>query len=89
VKRLVHCVDASHAGSGGFVADRPRSATRRELADPVGPLEVREAEDVDQLGASRRRKGLQALAEGLLHLLDGHGAAATALTTALSPFGPG
>jgi hypothetical protein len=31
-----------------------------ELADPVGAVEVWEAEDVDEFGASRRREGLKA-----------------------------
>jgi hypothetical protein len=34
-----------------------------ELADPVGAVEVREAQEVDELGASRRREGLEAPAE--------------------------
>ena len=35
-------------------------------------LEVREPEDVDQLGASGRRQGLEALGEGGLHLVESH-----------------
>jgi hypothetical protein len=33
-----------------------------ELADPLGTLEVREHEDVEQLGAECRAEGVQALA---------------------------
>jgi hypothetical protein len=42
-----------------------------ELADPFGALEVGEAEDAEDLGASGRREGLEALAERRLHLLEG------------------
>jgi hypothetical protein len=35
----------------------------RESADPVGAVEVGEAEDVEMLGASGGRQGLEALAE--------------------------
>jgi hypothetical protein len=34
-----------------------------ELADPVGPLEVWKAEDVEQLGAGSRTEGVEALAQ--------------------------
>jgi hypothetical protein len=34
-----------------------------ELADPVGAVEIGEAEDVDELGASGRREGLEAGSE--------------------------
>jgi hypothetical protein len=34
---------------------------------------------VEQLGASRRREGLEAFAEGLLHLVEGHALDATSL----------
>jgi hypothetical protein len=44
-----------------------------ELADPVGTLEVGKHEDVEKLGASRRREGLEALPERVLHLLEDHG----------------
>jgi DNA-binding NarL/FixJ family response regulator len=43
-----------------------------ERADRVGAVEVGEAEDVEELGASRMREGLEALAECLLHLLEDH-----------------
>jgi hypothetical protein len=39
---------------------------------PLCPVEVWEAEDVEELGASRRREGLVAPAESLLQLLEGH-----------------
>jgi len=42
-------------------------------ADRVRAFEVREADDVDELGASRRRQGLEAVVERCLHLLEGHG----------------
>jgi hypothetical protein len=38
-------------------------------ADPVGSVEVGKHQDVKQLGASRRREGLEASPEGLLHLV--------------------
>jgi hypothetical protein len=41
-------------------------------ADPVGSVEVGKHQDVKQLGASRRREGLEASPEGLLHLVEGH-----------------
>ena len=44
-----------------------------ELADPIDAVEVREAKDVDELGASRRREGFEPPAEGMLHLNEGHG----------------
>jgi hypothetical protein len=37
-----------------------------ELSDPVGSLEVGQHEDVEQLGASRRREGLEPRLEALL-----------------------
>ena len=43
-----------------------------ELTDPVGAVEVGEQEDVEQLGSSRWRKGLEALRECLLHLVERH-----------------
>jgi hypothetical protein len=43
-----------------------------ELADPLDAVEVGKAEDVEEFGASPRREGLEALAQGLLHLLEGH-----------------
>jgi hypothetical protein len=38
----------------------------------VGSLEVGEHQDVEQLGARNGAERLLALAEGLLHLLEGH-----------------
>jgi hypothetical protein len=43
-----------------------------ELADPVGSLEVREHQDVEQLGAGGWRQCLEALSQDLLHLLEDH-----------------
>jgi len=37
-----------------------------ELADPVGPVEVREHQDVKQLGAESRAEGVQALPQQAL-----------------------
>ena len=42
-------------------------------ADRIDPVEVRQLEDVEQLGASSRREGLEPLAQRLLHLVEGHG----------------
>ena len=43
-----------------------------ELADPVGALEVGEAENVEKFGASRRRESLEASPEPSLNLLESH-----------------
>jgi hypothetical protein len=43
------------------LAEGPRLGVAPELADPVGSVEVGQHEDVEQLGASGRREGLQAL----------------------------
>ena len=43
-----------------------------ELADPVGPIEVGEAENVEEFGASRRRESLETSPEPCLNLLVGH-----------------
>jgi hypothetical protein len=48
-----------------------------ELSDPVGPVEVGEHQDVEQLGASRRREGLEAGSEIRFDLIEGHGASVT------------
>ena len=54
------------------LGERPARWVAPELADPVDPVEGGQREDVEELGASRRREGLEALAEGLLHVLEGH-----------------
>jgi len=54
------------------LGERPRLRVSPELADPVGSLEVRKHEDVEQLGASRRRESLEASLEPCLYLLEGH-----------------
>jgi hypothetical protein len=44
-----------------------------ELADPVGPLEVRQHQDVEEFGPSRRLEGLESLTQKVLELRDsGH-----------------
>ena len=43
-----------------------------ELADPVGPLEVREHQDVEQFGGWSRPERIQALAELALELIGSH-----------------
>jgi hypothetical protein len=55
------------------LAEGPRLRAPPERADRVGAVEVGESEDVDRFGASRWREGFDALEEGLLHLLEGHG----------------
>ena len=40
-----------------------------ELADPVGPLEVGEHQDVEQLGAGSRPEGVQAFTESAFELI--------------------
>jgi hypothetical protein len=42
-----------------------------ELADPLGAVKVGKAGGVDEFGASRRRESFEALAERLLHLVEG------------------
>jgi hypothetical protein len=44
-----------------------------ELADPVGSLEVREHEDVEQLGTGSGAEGVETLPEAALELLQVHG----------------
>jgi hypothetical protein len=43
-----------------------------ELADPLDAVEVREAEDVEEFGASSRREGHEAGSEPSLHLVEDH-----------------
>jgi hypothetical protein len=45
-----------------------------ELSDPVGPVEVGEHEDVEQLGASGRRERAQAFTKSALELVGPHAA---------------
>ena len=54
-----------------------------ELSDPVGPLEVGEHQDVEQLGAASRAKGVQACSQSSLELIGLHG-----LETSRSPNAP-
>jgi hypothetical protein len=44
-----------------------------ELSDPVGSLEVWEAEDVEEFGAGTGAEGLEALTESALKLVGSHG----------------
>jgi hypothetical protein len=44
-----------------------------ELADPVGLLEVGEHQDVEELGATSRTEGVEALPESALELVGPHG----------------
>jgi hypothetical protein len=48
-----------------------------ELADPLDSVEIGEAQDVEEFGASRRREGLETSPESRLNLLEGHGASVT------------
>jgi hypothetical protein len=48
-----------------------------ELADSLGPLEVGEYEDAEQLGAGRGAEGVQAGAEPALELIGSHQAVPT------------
>jgi hypothetical protein len=48
-----------------------------ELADPLGPPEGREHEDVEQLGAGSRPEGVQAGTESAIELVGSHGPEAT------------
>jgi hypothetical protein len=43
-----------------------------ELADPVGPLEVGEHQDVEQLGAGSRPEGIEALTEAAFEFIWPH-----------------
>jgi hypothetical protein len=52
------------------LAEGPGLRVPPELADPLGPVEVRETEDVEELGASRWGEGLEACPEPRLHLLE-------------------
>lgn len=47
-----------------------------ELAYPVGPVEVREHQDVEQLGAGSRTEGIQSLLESAFELVVPHRATA-------------
>jgi hypothetical protein len=42
-----------------------------ELADPIGAVEVREAEGVKEFGASWQAEGLEAIPQPRLHLVEG------------------
>jgi hypothetical protein len=44
-----------------------------ELADPVGPLEVGEHQDVEKLGAGSGTEGVEAFTELTLDLVEVHG----------------
>jgi hypothetical protein len=43
-----------------------------EFADPIGPFEVQEAEDVPEFGPSCRREGSEASLEPRLYLIEVH-----------------
>src|SRR5262245_66379280 len=58
------------------LAELPRLWVAPELADQLDPVEVGQARDVEEFGACRRREGLEAIAEGGLHFVEGHGAEA-------------
>jgi hypothetical protein len=69
-------------GESGLAADQElgEGAALRvapELSDPVRSVEVGEAKDVDEFGASRRREGLETSPESRLNLLEGRGASVT------------
>jgi hypothetical protein len=53
------------------------SAPIRAPADPVGPVEVRQHQDVEQLGAGSGAEGVQALPKPALKLVPSHGREAT------------
>jgi hypothetical protein len=48
-----------------------------ELSYPVGPLEVRQHQDVEQLGAGSRSEGVEALPKSAIKLVGSHGLEAT------------
>jgi hypothetical protein len=53
----------SSSRSIGNCAEGPGLRMAPEGADPIGAVEVREAENVEEFGASCRREGIEALAE--------------------------
>ena len=50
-----------------------------ELADPVGPIEVGQHQDVEQLGAGSRTEGVETISKSALELIGPHGREATPL----------
>ena len=54
------------------LGEGPRLRVPPELADPVGPLEVGEHQDVEQFGAGSGAEGVQALPESALELAWSH-----------------
>jgi hypothetical protein len=54
------------------LAEAPSLRVPPELADPVGPLEVGEHQDVEQFGPGSRTEGVQALPEAALKLIGSH-----------------
>jgi hypothetical protein len=55
------------------LGERPRLGVPVELADPVGPLEVGEHQDVEQLGAGSGTERVEAGSESAFQLVGSHG----------------
>ena len=51
---------------------RSLGALSARLSDPLGPLEVKEHQDVEQLGAGSETEGVQALAQSALEFIGPH-----------------
>jgi len=54
------------------LAEAPGLGVPPELADPVGAVEVREAENVEQLGAGSRAEGIEAFPEAAFEFIWPH-----------------
>jgi hypothetical protein len=59
------------------LGERTALGVAPELADPVGPLEVGEHQDVEQLGAGSRPHGVEMCPQSALELVGTHGRQAT------------
>jgi hypothetical protein len=55
------------------LAKGARLGVAPSLAEPFGSVEVGKTKDVQEFDARRGRQGYDALAEGVFHLLEGHG----------------
>jgi hypothetical protein len=55
------------------LAERAALGVAPELSDPVGSLEVRQHEDVEQLGLGSRPERVEALTKPALELVGSHG----------------
>jgi hypothetical protein len=53
-------------------SSRSISSSPKVGADPVGPLEAGQHEDVEQLGAGSRPEGVQAIPQSALKLVGTH-----------------